>query len=67
MQLANDNLTPDSAHHAQCLRLIQDLHDLLAVAARHKLKLEDSTESLDYAFDWNFWSSECARVLSVRS
>lgn len=66
MNLANDNLTPDSEHHAECLRLIQDLHDLLVVADRHNLRLEDSTESLDYAFDWNFWSNECAKILAHR-
>jgi len=65
MHLANDNLTPDSQHHAECLRLIQDLHDLLVVAERNKLKLENSTESLDYAFDWAYWSEECAKVLTI--
>jgi hypothetical protein len=64
MQLANDNLTPDSHNHFECLRLIQDLHDLLRCAEKRGAIIVDAGKDVEYAYDWKYWADECASVLA---
>ena len=63
MNLANDNIVAESRHHAECLRLIKDLHDLLRCAERVNLKFEQSSDNIEFAYDWKYWADECAEVL----
>lgn len=63
MTLANDNVIAESKHHAECLRLIQDLHDLLRCAEKVNLRFEDTSENIEFAYDWKYWADECADVL----
>ena len=64
MQLANDNVEPQSQHHFECLRLIQDLHDLLRCAEKRGAILVDASADAEYAYDWKYWADECATVLA---
>jgi len=53
-------------HHEECLRLINDLHDLLRLAESSQVgSLTDSAEMRD-AFEWKFWADQCADVLQIR-
>ena len=63
--MANDNITPDTPNHAQCLRLIQDLHDLLRCAEKADMRFVNSNECIEFAYDWKFWADECANVLQI--
>lgn len=64
MQLANDNVEPQSHHHFECLRLIQDLHDLLRCAEKRGAILVDAGKDAEYAYDWKYWADECADLLA---
>ena len=64
MQLANDNVTPTNMHHAECLRLIQDLHDLLRCAEKRKAIPIGVTDDDSFAYDWKYWADECGAILA---
>lgn len=59
----NDNAYPTSPHHMECLRLINDLHDLFLWAEKMGLKVGTDDESMAYAMDFNFWRQELGRIL----
>lgn len=59
----NDNAFPTSPHHLECLRLINDLHDLFLWAEKMGLKVGTDDESMAYAMDFNFWRHELGRIL----
>lgn len=63
--MSNDNLTAETPHHAECLRLIQDLHDILRLAQRSGLEINTQSDDLRFAYDWKFWADECAKVLNT--
>ena len=59
----NDNAFPTSQHHLECLRLINDLHDLFLWAEKMGLKVSTDDQSMAYAMDFNFWRQELGRIL----
>jgi len=61
----NDNVNPMTPHHAQCLVLLNDLHDLFAWADKMGIAINSDDPSLNYAMDFNFWRGELAKVLLV--
>lgn len=61
----NDNVPPSSPHHVECLRILNDLHDLLDWAERNGIKVAHEDERVTYAMDFGFWKSEIAAVLHV--
>jgi hypothetical protein len=63
--MANDNITAETPHHAECLRLIQDLHDILRLADSAGLRIDTTSDDLRYAYDFRFWADECAKVLGT--
>ena len=63
----NDNVHPMSPHHAQCLRLLNDLHDLFDWAGKMGIEINSDDPSLTYAMDFEFWKGELAKVLLVDS
>ena len=64
--MTNDNMTPETPHHAECLRLIQDLHDLFRCAEKAGHKIVGATDDTNFAYDWKFWADQCAAVLGVK-
>jgi ribonuclease HI len=64
--MANDNIHADTQHHAECLRLINDLHDLLRLAESSQIELNTDSEVIRDAFEWKFWADQCADVLQIR-
>lgn len=61
----NDNAFPMSPHHAECLRLLNDLHDLLDWADRSGIRVAHDEFDPSYALDFNFWRGELAKVLLI--
>lgn len=61
----NDNAHPTSPHHVECLRILNDLHDLLDWAERNGIKVDHQDERVTYAMDFSFWKSEIAKVLLI--
>jgi hypothetical protein len=61
----NDNISADSPHHAQCLSLLNDLHDLLTWAEAMGLSVQTENESFKFAMDFSFWRGELAAVLGL--
>lgn len=61
----NDNVHPMSPHHAQCLVLLNDLHDLFAWAGKMGIAINSDDPSLNYAMDFEFWKTELAKILLV--
>ena len=61
----NDNVNPMSPHHAQCLVLLNDLHDLFAWAGKMGIEINSDDPSLKYAMDFEFWKTELAKILLV--
>lgn len=59
----NDNTHATSPHHAQCLVLLNDLHDLFAWAERMGIAINSNDPSLTYAMDFGFWRGELAKIL----
>ncbi len=66
IDMSNDNLTAETPHHAECLRLIQDLHDLFRCAEKAGYTFANATEDTKFAYDWKYWADECAGVLGVK-
>lgn len=62
----NDNAEAHSREHAEALRLINDLHDLLRWADSAKLRVDTDNEDVHYAMDWKFWADQCADILNIR-
>lgn len=63
--MANDNITADTPHHAECLRLLKDLHDLFRCAQAANRKFVGSDKDTEYAYDWAYWADECGRLLQI--
>lgn len=63
----NDNVPASSAHHAQCIRLLNDLHDLFHWAHGMGLKIDSDDPSDHYALDFDFWRQELAATLNINS
>ena len=61
----NDNVYAEGPHHAECLRLLNDLHDLLVWAEAMGLKVETENESFKFAMEFPFWRGEIANVLKL--
>jgi len=61
----NDNIHADSPHHAECLRLLNDLHDLLVWAEAMGIQINSENNSFKYAMDFSFWRGEIGEVLGV--
>lgn len=61
----NDNTVADSHHHAECLRLLNDLHDLFRWADGRKIQVASDIEGVEYALEWRFWADECGKVLGL--
>lgn len=61
----NDNTFASSPHHAQCLVLLNDLHDLFAWAGKMGITINSDDPSLNYAMDFDFWKTELAKILLV--
>ena len=64
--MANDNIHAETKHHAECLRLINDLHDLLRLAEAEKIELAVDSPVMRDAFEWKFWADQCADILQIR-
>lgn len=63
--MANDNVTAETPHHAECLRLLKDIHDLFRCAQAADRKFVDATDDTAYAYDWEYWADECGRLLQI--
>ena len=63
--MANDNIEAETPHHAECLRLIKDLHDLMRCAQAANRRFVGADDDTDFAYDWEYWADECARVLKI--
>ena len=63
--MANDNIAPESPHHAECLRLLHDLHDLFRCAQVANRKFVGADDDTAYAYDWEYWADECGRLLQI--
>lgn len=61
----NDNVNAMTPHHAQCLVLLNDLHDLFAWAERMGITINSDKEEFTYAMDFSFWRGELAKILLV--
>ena len=61
----NDNVNPMTPHHAQCLVLLNDLHDLFAWATKMGITINSDKEEFTYAMDFDFWRGELAKILLV--
>lgn len=61
----NDNVIPEGPHHAYCLGLINDLHDLFAWAEKMGLKINCDDEDITNAMDFAFWREHCGIALGV--
>lgn len=61
----NDNVHAEGLHHAQCLRLLNDLHDLLTWAEAMGLSVQTENESFRYAMDFPFWREQIADVIGL--
>lgn len=63
----NDNLTPEGPHHAYCLGLLNDLHDLFAWAERMGIEINSDDPSIKNAMEFRFWREHCAIALGVQA
>lgn len=63
--MANDNITADTPHHAECLRLIKDIHDLFRCAQAADRRFVGADDDTAFAYDWAYWADECARLLKI--
>jgi hypothetical protein len=63
----NDNIEATSAHHAHCLRLLNDLHDLFSWASAHGLTVASDDPDIRHALDFDFWRGQTAEILLVGS
>lgn len=61
----NDNVTPEGPHHAYCLGLLNDLHDLFAWAERMGIKINSDDADLQNAMDFGFWREHCGIALGL--
>ncbi len=61
----NDNVTANSPHHAECLRLLNDLHDLLTWAEAMGLEVNTQDPSFKRAMEFSFWRGEIGNVLGL--
>ena len=63
--MANDNIEAETPHHAECLRLIKDLHDLMRCAQVANRRFVGADGDTDFAYDWKYWADECAELLRI--
>lgn len=63
--MANDNVTAATPHHAECLRLLKDLHDLFRCAQAADRKFAATNDDIEFAYDWKYWADECAELLEI--
>ena len=63
--MANDNIEAETPHHAECLRLIKDLHDLMRCAQAANRRFVGADGDTDFAYDWEYWANECASLLQI--
>jgi hypothetical protein len=61
----NDNVYAEGPHHTECLRLLNDLHDLLVWAEAMGIQINSNNESFRYAMDFPFWREQIADVLGL--
>jgi hypothetical protein len=61
----NDNIHAQNPHHAECLRLLNDLHDLFTWAEAMGIQINSENNSFKYAMDFSFWRGEIGEVLAV--
>lgn len=61
----NDNVYAEGPHHAECLRLLNDLHDLLVWAEAMGITINSDKESFKYAMDFAYWRQEIGNILAV--
>ena len=62
----NDNVTPEGPHHAYCLGLLNDLHDLFAWAEKMGLKINSDDPAFTHAMDFGFWREHCGIALGLQ-
>jgi len=62
----SDKVHQDISHHDECLRLINDLHDLLRLAESSQFDFNTGSTEIRDAFEWKFWADQCADVLQIR-
>lgn len=61
----NDNVPATNDHHAECLRLLNDLHDLLVWAEAMGLEVATNNPGFARAMEFPFWRREIGKVLCV--
>lgn len=63
--MANDNIEAETPHHAECLRLLKDIHDLFRCAQAADRRFIGADENTAYAYDLEYWADECGKLLQI--